>query len=157
MKTPMDTIIKILVTLLILFILIGLPLWDYYTYSPIFLAYEKTHASKTSSEAIQSTIVFDSVKVRVTCFRVNTNECGNDLGICFDGSKVRKGIVALSPDLFYKTSLHLGDTIQILGTPLDGWYVVTDKTSDHIKNTVDIFITKEEKGFSETGIIVWKH
>ena len=109
---------------------------------------------KTSPEALQSIIIPDSIKVRVTCFRATVGECGNDLGICFDGSKVRKGIVALSPDLFYTTSLKLGDTIQILGTPLDGWYVVADKTADHIKNTVDIYITNDEKGFSETGIII---
>ena len=114
----------------------------------------KENTPQTSPEALQSIIISDSIKVRVTCFRVNIDECGNDLGICFDGSKVRKGIVALSPDLFYTTDLHLGDTIQILGTPLDGWYVITDKTADHIKNTVDIFITNDEKGFSETGIIV---
>ena len=109
---------------------------------------------KTSPEALQSIIIPDSIKVRVTCYRATVDECGNDLGICFDGSKVRKGIVALSPDLFYTTSLKLGDTIQILGTPLDGWYVVADKTANHIKNTADIYITNDEKGFSETGIII---
>ena len=96
----------------------------------------------------------DSIYVRVTCYRATVKECGNDLGICFDSSKVRKGIVALSTDLFYTTSLKLGDTIQILGTPLDGWYVVADKTANHIRNTVDIYITNDEKGFSETGIII---
>ena len=115
---------------------------------------EQDNASKTSPEALQSIIISDSIYVRVTCYRATVGECGNDLGICFDGSKVRKGIVALSPDLFYTTDLHLGDTIQILGTPKDGWYVVTDKTANHIKNTVDIYITNDEKGFSETGIII---
>lgn len=122
-------------------------------YASILKTREK-NIPQTSPEALQSIIISDSINVRVTCFRATVDECGDDLGICFDGSKVRKGIVALSPDLFYTTDLHLGDTIQILGTPLDGWYVITDKTADHIKNTVDIFITKDEKGFSETGIIV---
>jgi 3D (Asp-Asp-Asp) domain-containing protein len=122
-------------------------------YASILKTREK-NIPQTSPEAPQSIIISDSINVRVTCFRATVDECGNDLGICFDGSKVRKGIVALSPDLFYTTDLHLGDTIQILGTPLDGWYVITDKTAHHIKNTVDIFITKDEKGFSETGIIV---
>lgn len=122
--------------------------------APLFPQWFCNTSIESTTMPIEPRSTPDSIYVRVTCYHATKEECGNDLGICFDGSKVRKGIVALSPDLFYTTSLKLGDTIQILGTPLDGWYVVADKTANHIKNTVDIYITNDEKGFSETGIII---
>ena len=122
--------------------------------APLFPQWFCNTSIESTTMPIEPRSTPDSIYVRVTCYHATVEECGNDLGICFDGSKVRKGIVALSPDLFYTTSLKLGDTIQILGTPLDGWYVVADKTANHIKNTVDIYITNDEKGFSETGLII---
>jgi 3D (Asp-Asp-Asp) domain-containing protein len=125
-------------------------------YASILKTREK-NIPQTLPEAPQSIIISDSINVRVTCYRATVEECGNDLGICYDGTKVCKGTVALSPDIFYYNRIIMGDTVLILGTPLDGWYVVHDKTADNIRNTVDIYISKETKGFSERGLLICEY
>lgn len=121
-----------------------------------FLSIDERMRIKPFNLVTETLSPFNDMNVRVTCYRATVQECGNDLGICYDGTIVEPGIVALSPDLFYYTSLKMGDTIIISGTPMDGIYVVHDKTHKSITNTVDIYITDKQKGFSERGMITWK-
>jgi len=91
--------------------------------------------------------------VRVSCYSATKEQCGNDNGITYTGAKVFEGGCAISPDLLMNSRIMFGDTIEIIGTPRDGMYIVNDLTAKHIKNTIDIYMADTKQGgFCERGI-----
>lgn len=72
--------------------------------------------------------------VSITAYSLK--ECKRNKGLTASGKKVKKGIIAVSPDL-EKKGLKMGTTINIKGK---GTYIVADRTSKRLKKTIDIYM-----------------
>lgn len=91
------------------------------------------------------------INIFITAYTLE--ECHANKGITASGKKVKVGMVAVSPDLM-KKGLKFGEKIEIenLGT-----FVVADRTSKRLKNTIDIFMnsSKSARKFGKRKYILY--
>lgn len=78
----------------------------------------------------------EEVQMVVSITAYSLKECKKNKGITASGQRVKKGMVAVSPDL-EKKGLKMGTTINIKGK---GTYIVADRTSKRLKRTIDIYM-----------------
>ena len=81
----------------------------------------------------------EEVKLSVTAYTLK--ECYHNKGQTASGEMVKKGIVAVSPDLERK-GLKLGTKIKISNM---GTFIVKDRTSRRNRGNVDIYMTSYKK------------
>lgn len=78
-----------------------------------------------------------SVVVDVTMYTSRREECGEFPYITASGSLVRPNTVAVSPNLMRKYGLFMGQMVFLENY---GLFIVTSKTSESIRDTVDIWV-----------------
>ena len=98
-------------------------------------------------------IKYDTINITVSVYQATIKQCDKDYLTTGSGRKIQEKnimkdrIIALSQDFFFRTKLHYGDSVLILGTKsFDGWYIVEDAMNKRLSKTVDILIPKSQQG-----------
>ena len=78
--------------------------------------------------------------VTVTWYTSTVEECDDTPFITADGTRVKHGIIAISPDLL--NTFSYGDSLYVDGF---GWFTVHDRMNNRWKNRVDIWTDSRNK------------
>lgn len=97
-----------------------------------------------------------SAVVSVTCYsstRRQTDDTPYHVG---DGSAVKVGIIAVSPDILRDLGLRRYQRVMLIGY---GIFEIRDTTAEHLTMTVDIWLPEEKAAWlhgRQTTVMVWK-
>lgn len=141
-KYKEQIVIIFAILLISIFITMIISNWTKHPFTPKSIIIEK-----------QTKPQYDTVNITVSVYQATIKQCDKNCLITGSGRKImeknimRDRIIALSQDFFFRTKLHYGDSVLILGTrSLDGWYIVEDAMNKRLSKTVDILIPKSQQG-----------